>query len=155
MANWLSKVLTDLRSNAKVEVKASTDTKNQPVAEITVDDEYQHTFAPTSRVSKQLELMTPIQLQERLNGGHYFFVNGCLFDFKDGNYNGFIHSEDNIEALKETIGIDLSSGRGRRLGNDQGTANLSRVWSEQEIQVPGIDEGGTFNSRLTFRWNPF
>jgi len=155
MSNWLSNILTDLRSNADVEVKASTDRKNHPVAEIMVDgnEELVHRFPSTSRVSQALELMSPIQLQERLTGGHYFFVNGVLFDFRDGNYNGFVHSEENIEALKKTIGIDLTSrSRGTQ---DQGTARLAKVWSSQEIQVPGIDEGGSFDSRLTFRWNPF
>jgi hypothetical protein len=150
---------TDLRSDADVRVVASTDRRNHPTARITVDDKYEHTFPATSRVSKALELMTPVALEERLQGGHYFFVNGALFDFRDGNYNGFIHGPDNIDALKNTIGIRLpgdTDHRDRGFMNTQSrTTRLSKVWSEKEIQVPGMDEGGVFNSRLTFSWNPF
>ncbi len=150
----LDKLNTLLRRNAKVEVRATTDRKNHPVAEIKVDGDLTHRFPSTSRVSKALEVMTPIQLQERLDGGQYFFVNGILFDFRDGAYGGFVHTDEGIDALKDVIGI-----RGRddsRLAhNDQGTARLSKVWSTKKIQVPGMDNGGAFDSRLTFSWNPF
>ena len=143
-----------MRRNAKVEVKASTDQKNHPVAEIKVDGELTHRFPSTSRISKALEVMTPIQLQERLDGGQYFFINGILFDFRDGAYGGFTHTDEGIDALKDVIGI---RGRddSRIARNDQGTAKLSKVWSTKKIQVPGMDNGGAFDSRLTFSWNPF
>ena len=151
---WLNKFNTLMRRNAKVEVKASTDRKNHPVAEIKIDGELTHRFPSTSRISKALEVMTPIQLQERLDGGQYFFINGILFDFRDGEYGGFVHTDEGIDALQDVIGI-----RGRddsRLSrNDQGTAKLSKVWSTKKIQVPGMDNGGAFDSRLTFSWNPF
>lgn len=154
--SWFTKSLSDLRSKAKVLVKASTDTKNHPVAEIQVDGEYTHRFPASSRVSKALTEMSPAQLQERLDGGHYFFVNGVLFDFRDGNYNGFIHTPESIASLEEVIGIRTGRDENnRRVSNDQGTAKLSKVWSTQKIQVPGMDEGGAFDSRLTFSWNPF
>ena len=145
---------TLMRRNAKVEVKASTDRKNHPVAEIQVDGELTHRFPSTSRISKALEVMSPIQLQERLDGGQYFFINGILFDFRDGAYGGFVHTDQGIESLKDVIGI---RGRddSRLTHNDQGTAKLSKVWSTKKIQVPGMDDGGAFDSRLTFSWNPF
>jgi hypothetical protein len=148
-------------SDADVEVVASTDTRNHTTARIVVTDkqgnEYDHMFPADSRVSKALELMTPVALQERLQGGHYFFVNGCLFDFRDGNYNGFIHSPDNIDALKNTIGIRSGDDVTRNpFDNSQSrSTQLSKDWSSQTIQVPGMGEGGAFNSRLTFSWNPF
>lgn len=157
MSKWYSKIsqaLTDLRTRAKVKVSATTNRHNHTVAQIDVDGDYTHRFPATSRVSKALEEMTPQQLEERLDGGHYFFVNGLLHDFRDSRYNGFIHPADNIDALKEVIGIRGRDRRNNRY-NDQGAASLSRVWSEQEIQVPGMDKGGAFNSRLTFSWNPF
>ena len=147
---------TEMRSDAKVEVIASTDSRNKTTARIIVDGDHEHMFSADSRVSKALELMTPVALQERLSGGHYFFVNGCLFDFRDGNYNGFIHSADNVDALKNTIGIRIREAFGRLFDTTQSRDHkLSKVWSERKIQVPGMDEGGAFNSRLTFSWNPF
>jgi len=147
---------TDMRSNADVQVIASTNNRNHTTARIIVDDELEHTFPADSRVSKALELMTPVALQERLQGGHYFFVNGCLFDFRDGNYNGFIHTPDNIDSLKNTIGIQTGVEDGRRFDTSQSrSTKLAKTWSEKTIQVPGMGEGGAFNSRLTFSWNPF
>lgn len=149
----MSRIITDLRNDAQVTVKHSTDNSNHGVAEIIVDGDYTHRFPASSRVSKALELMTPAQLEERLNGGSFFFVNGILFDFRDGAYNGFIHTPSAIESLKDVIGI---RGRGdNHYATDQGTARLSKVWSSNEIQVPGIDDGGAFSSRLTFAWNPY
>lgn len=147
---------TDLRTNANVQVTASTDRRNRSVAKIEVDGDYEHTFPAESRVSKALEIMSPLQLEDRLDGGHYFFINGTLFDFRDGKYNGFIHTPDNIDSLKNTIGIRLGN-EGKRPGENHQShkARLSRVWSEKEIQVPGMDVGGAFDSRLTFQWNPF
>lgn len=150
----MSKIITDLRTDAHVKVKHSTDNSNHGVAEIIVDGEYTHRFAANSRVSKALELMSPAQLEERLNGGSYFFINGILFDFRDGAYKGFIHTPDAIESLKEVIGI-RGRDNGRHSFTDQGTAKLSKVWSSNKIQVPGIDDGGAFESRLTFAWNPY
>lgn len=150
----MSKIITDLRNDANVKVVHSTDTRSKGVAEIIVDGEYTHRFPANSRVSKALELMSPEQLEERLNGGSYFFVNGILFDFRDGAYNGFIHTPSAIESLKEVIGI-RGRDNGRHLSTDQGTAKLSKVWSKSEIQVPGIDDGGVFESQLTFAWNPY
>ena len=147
---------TEMKSNAKVEVIASTNTQNKTAARVIIDGKHEHTFPAESRVSKALELMTPVALQERLTGGHYFFVNGCLFDFRDGNYNGFIHSADNVDALKNTIGIRMRDAWNRMVNSTQSRDHtLSKVWSERKIQVPGMDEGGAFNSRLTFSWNPF
>jgi len=150
----LDKFRTMMRRNAKVEVTASTNSKNHPVARIKVDGELTHQFPSTSRISKALEVMTPVQLQERLDGGQYFFINGILFDFRDGAYGGFVHNDEGIESLKDVIGI---RGRddSRIAHNDQGTAKLSKVWSTKKIQVPGMDDGGAFDSRLTFSWNPF
>ncbi len=155
MSNWFSKPLIYLRKKAGVKVRASTNRKNDTVAEMEVDGEYTHRFPASSRVSKALEEMSPLQLQERLEGGSYFFVNGVLFDFRDGNYNGFIHTPESINALQDVIGIRGRADDSRRVTQDQGTAKLSKVWSEQKIQVPGMDKGGVFSSRLTFSWNPF
>ncbi len=150
----MSNIITDLRTNADVKVLHSTDNRNHGVAEIVVDGDYTHRFSANSRVSKALELMTPAQLEERLTGGSFFFINGILFDFRDAQYNGFIHTPSAIESLKSVIGI-RGRDESRALFTDQGTAKLSKVWSKNEIQVPGIDDGGAFESRLTFKWNPF
>lgn len=146
-------VETELLLNAPVKIEASTNRKGNTIVQAKIGGRYEHVFPSTSRVSKALEIMTPVQLQERLSGGHYFFVNGSLFDFRDCRYNGFIHTPDNIDALKNTIGIEI--GTKDRRANTHGNASLSRVWSSEEINIPSMDVGGTFDSRLIFTWNPF
>ena len=154
---------TILVSGADVDVTASTNQQNHPVAvaNITGRDENgrpyeaEHRFAATSRISKALDLMTPVQLSERLSGGHYFFINGCLFDFRDGDYRGFVHSNDNIEAMKNVIGIDVVDSRSNNDNTQSSRYRLSKHWSTDNIVVPQFGEGGKFDSRLTFVWSPF
>lgn len=154
---------TQLISGANVEVTASTDRANHPVAKaiITGKDENgsdfrdEHRFPATSRISKHLEIMTPTQLSERLSGGTYFYVGGSLFDFRRGDYKGFIHTPGNIDALKNTIGIRSIESRYNQGNTQSSRHSLSKEWSQNEIVIPSFGEGGKFDSRLTFSWNPF
>lgn len=153
---------TLLRS-VPVTVDAGYTNDGQTVAIATVADTYQHQFNPTSRVSKALETMSPQDIADRLSGGHYFFVDGELVDFRDGNYRGFVHTDESIQHLVDTIGIvrkpDTSRGRNRamRVHRNQISQDiiLGRKWSDHDIVIPAYKEGGEFNSELHFAWNPF
>jgi hypothetical protein len=117
--------------------------------------ENEHTFDKNSRVSKALETMSPADLQTRLSGGQFFFVNGQLIDFRDAQYNGFVHSEKNIDALMENIGAKESKARfGRNTTTPSGII-LANRWNQQDIHVEGYQEGGAFTSNLNYDWNPF
>jgi len=149
--------------NADVQVEQHFNSKNFPVADIIVDGQHHHRFAANSRISKQLDIMTPDDLQQRLDGGQYFFANGQLLDFRDGQYRGFIHSDDNISRLIEVIGYQEGQTGSQQIANiDRKIQNttgseivLQKVWSDHEIQVPLYTTGGEFNSRLSYKWNPF
>ncbi len=146
----------EMLSNANVEITASRNAKNHPIAIATINGEHQHRFDPNSRISKALELMTPADLAARMTGGHYFMVNGDLVDFRDGQYTGFVHNNDNIQRLVETIGVTEGSGRKTTRENTTSTkVSLSKIWSETDIAVPLYNEGGNFKSQLRFAWNPF
>lgn len=146
--------------DANVEVEA-VDTSKGVAALITVNGEYQHQFAPKSRISQQLQLTLPKDLGQRLTGGDYFFVDGSLIDFRDQKYDGFVHTDDAIDNLMEVIGVTpLDSRRSRSLhrmtNRTQSTEiSLSKRWSRNEIEVPMFKEGGAFHSDLNFTWNPF
>lgn len=147
---------------ADVEVKHIINEKKQNVAEITINGEYQHRFDAKSRVSKHLDLMTAQDLQDRLNGGSYFMVDDKLVDFRDGLYNGFIHEDRGIATFMEILGyqdrntLPLHRGSRRKRGeDDHSDIVLRKVWSDNEITVPGYAQGGDFNSQLSFTWNPF
>ena len=147
---------------ANVEVKHIINEKKQNVAEITINDKFQHRFDPKSRVSKHLDLMTAQDLQDRLNGGTYFLVDDQLVDFRDGLYNGFIHSDAGVATFMDILGyqdrstLPLHRGNRRRRGeDDHSDIVLRKVWSDGEIIVPGYAHGGDFTSQLSFTWNPF
>jgi len=140
--------------NADVQIESGVNAQNHPVAIATINDTHQHRFAASSRVSKALDLMTTNDLSDRLTGGNFFFGNDELIDFRDGEYNGFTHSDGSIEKLIDVIGYSDKSKRNR----DNITSSsimLSNVWSAADIEVPLYAAGGNFNSRLSFKWNPF
>lgn len=133
-------------------------------AEIVVNGKFSHRFPSKSRVSKHLDIMEPKDLAERLSGGSYFFVNDGkedrLIDFRDGSYNGFVHSDESVAKFMDIIGVQeraaLPMHRNRRGSNEDGTQLvLRKVWSNNDIIVPGYQAGGEFRSQLSFVWNPF
>jgi hypothetical protein len=153
----------ELVRNANVDVKKIVDDKKKVVAEITINDKYQHRFPVRSRVSKHLELMEPKHLAERLTGGSYFMIDDQLIDFRDGGYNGFMHEDDTLAVFMNLLGVtaakDLPLARQRNRASDEEDPGsklaLRKVWSDHNIVVPGYAQGGEFTSQLSYTWNPF
>jgi hypothetical protein len=142
----------EMINDAKVEIETGYTEKNFPVAIATINDTYQHHFDASSRVSKSLDIMTSNDLADRLTGGHFFMQDGQLIDFRDGQYNGFVHGDDSIQKLIEVIGYTEKKNRNNTTSNN---IALSSVWSNNDIEVPLYASGGDFQSRLSFSWNPF
>lgn len=151
--------------NADVEVEQTFNSKNYPVANITIGGVRTHRFSASSRISKQLDIMTPEDLSKRLSHGNYFFAGGELIDFRDGHYRGYVHTDTSIDKMIEVIGYtggeeDTGGTQINRMRNemDKNTGSkvvLQKVWSDHEIEVPLYAEGGQFNSQLSYKWNPF
>lgn len=147
-----------LLRDAKVEVTVVNPANKHPQAQIIINDQVQHIFSPKSRVSRALETMTPQELQARLSGGQFFIVNNKLIDFRDSHYDGFIHTDANIDALMESVGARETTARerrGLRATTQLGDIMLANRWSQQDIQVEGYKEGGAFSSHLLYQWSPF
>jgi len=146
----------ELVRNAQVEVRVGKDKKMHDCAIISVNDQYEHMFPHTSRVSKHLDIMTPTDLQNRLTGGTFFFVEDHLIDWRDGMYNGFVHTDDTINEYMTLLGYqhtkDLSFTHRRK---EKTPIVLRSVWDKNEIIVPNYAKGGQFTSELSFVWNPF
>lgn len=140
--------------NANVSVIGSRNEKNHPIAIATIDGR-EHRFDATSRVSRSLELMTPSDVAERLSGGQYFFIDGELIDFRDGHYNGFVHTDDSIDHLMEVLGASRDSHVHVHENVLSKEYSLGKKWSDHGIVVPGYNDGGEFQSELHFGWNPF
>lgn len=138
-------------------------------AEVSINGgQFTHRFPHTSRVSKHLELMAPKDLAERMSGGSFFFVEGALSDWRDGLYDGFMHTDEAIGHLMKTIGVTHQSElalhlRTRNVGNstqvrrsdDRSEFQLRRLWDKSEIVCPNYSDGGVFSSQLSFQWNPY
>lgn len=112
-------------------------------------------FPAKSRISRALEIMPPNELGEKLSGGHYFFVNGNLIDFRDSNYVGFIHSDQSIDSLVEHVGITTNPKIRVHNNTFSNMYGLSTHWSTTGIDVPVYKHGGKFHTELHFGWNPF
>lgn len=147
----------ELIRNANVHVNKMFDENGHPIAQIDVDGKIQHQFDSSSRVSKALEIMTPDDLSERLTGGQYFAVDDELVDFRDGEYHGFIHTDESIKNLVEHIGIHRKQNNSIRV-HENTTSNdiiLGARWSDHDIVIPEYKDGGQFTSELHFGWSPF
>lgn len=144
---------------ADVKVTRIIDDKKRNVAEIVVNDQYTHRFSSASRVSKHLDVMEADDLAGRLTGGNFFFIGDQMIDFRDNQYNGFVHSDDNIGVFMDKLGFqkkkDIPRHRGQRDADSESDIVLRKVWDKSSITVPGYATGADFNSELSFVWNPF
>jgi len=144
----------EMLRNVPVAVTAHRNQQNHPIAIANIDGR-EHRFNANSRVSKALELLTPEELSVRLSGGHYFFIDGELVDFRDGQYKGFVHTDESIDHLVDVLGI----GKDQSVRVHENILStkyaLGTKWSDHGITVPGYHDGGEFSSELHFGWNPF
>lgn len=150
-----------IRKASNVVVTKINDANRKTCAHIVVDDQYEHRFPSTSRVSKHLDLMTAEDLSERLTGGSYFFIENELVDFRDGQYNGFVHSDETIKVFMDLLGYqrksELAFAHIRKTDSESSASQivLRKVWNDHDIVVPGYQQGGDFSSQLSFVWNPY
>ena len=150
-----------LARNANVKVNHVIDDKKKNVVEIVVNDQFHHRFPSTSRVSKHLDVMTPVELEQRMNGGQYFFIGDQMVDFRGADYDGFVHSDSSIDKFMDILGFENRAAQRfahtrKRSGSESNSDILLRKsWSKNEINVPGYQQGGEFHSELSFLWNPF
>ena len=137
-------------------IRDETPQSKQPVATMIIDGEYEHQFPASSRVSRALADAHESQIEKRIQGGSFFLQNGQLVSFKDGNKKHFVHTDESIQALIDTIGYttaDEHLGGQNRLSTRK--LKLQDVWSDVELEIPGYQTGNEFNSQLSFAWSPF
>lgn len=103
--------------------------------------------------------MTPEDLSARLSGGSFFFIDDQMVDFRDGQYNGFVHTDESVGVFMDLIGYqrkaDMPFAHGRKTDDENSAIVLRKVWNDNEIIVPGYQSGGEFKSQLSFVWNPY
>lgn len=147
----------ELVRNAVVEASSHRDGRNHNIAKIVVNGKYTHQFSSYSRISRSLDTMSAQDLQDRMQGGTFFFVNKDLVDYRDGFYNGFIQDDASIAALARAIGIKPRYSISTSLADNLITHDwvLGAKWGASEIQVPEVTGGGEFENELLFGWSPF
>lgn len=152
--------------NASVEVKPIVKHDGVVQAHVVVNNQMEHTFNAASKVSQCLSIarnpdemkLATLQLQDRLNGGHFFFVDDHLIDHRDGYYNGFQHTDASIAKLMEVIGyeeVNHLRRAGMRLNTTVSPLALTKKWSVEDFHIDGYLEGGKFSSGINFGWSPF
>lgn len=158
--------MIELIRNAQVEVHPVIAEGGDILASITINDKYDHTFDVNSRISRVLSSTNDTksfevakkQLQERLTGGDYFMIDNQLVDFRDSMYNGFVHTDDSIGHLVDHIGImknEHALRSGLRLNTQSHKHILANRYSSEGLEVPGLNEGGMFNTNIVYSWSPF
>lgn len=132
--------------NGRVSMSASFDERRRPCAHVVINDKYEHVFSPKHPLSTALNAYTPDIVAERLDGGNFFILDDSLIDYRDKNYLGFVHTNDNIRSLIEHVGVTTYK---------DGRTEMAKVWSENPFSVPKYNDGGEFKTQLIFKWNPF
>jgi hypothetical protein len=128
---------------------------------VIVNDTYTHTFDAKSKLAKDALEMDRDSLLARLNGGTFVFLGDRLVDFRYSDYQGFIHSNDGIQALGEKIGFDVSKPNYRGPGAIQQLRRrehgifLGGVGEDFYLDIAGLGAGGQFKNRILYRWSPF
>ena len=149
-----------LLRHAEVKVEKDIYTTNRgdrhPIAVATINDRH-HVFPHTSRISKALHSHTPEDIADTLTGGHFFFIEDQLVDFRNGNYQGFVHSDDSIDNLIDQVGVSLNTKKSIKITRNSAVSDfiLGSQFSDEEFDVIGFEDGGRFSSELHFGWNPF
>jgi len=153
-----------VRVSKKFTTPTKRDVNPKPVAVLTVDDKFEAEFPDTSRVSRALMFTSEEELSKRLTGGHYLFnQSGKLIDWRDGDYNGFVHGDEAIKRLTETIGstdiqrIGPTQMRHMQFNNTVHSRDMGLFteWGENKIAIPKFGDGGLFTTHVNFSWNPF
>lgn len=144
----------ELAKNANVTVIPGFNDRGQHNVEIIVDDQYHHVFPHASTIAELARLGQVEEITRRLNGGHFFFGNGMLLDFRYSDYHGFIHTNDSVKQLMDLLGVTAG-----RIGNRRawGGSNLTmgKKWNASEFEISGFGSGGAFKTELSFVWSPF
>lgn len=143
-------------ANTKSSIIYNSDDKPTGVM-LTVNDKYQHFFDHKSRITKFADQFGEEETNNRFKSGHFFFVNNQLADYREADYNGFIHNESSIDALMDKIGFQTMSVQKRHNYHTSTPVSdvlLYNIHHKKEMQfLPG--DGGVFNTQLGFTWSPF
>ncbi len=152
--------------NASVKVAYHTISESNIGLSICVEHEAPHVFEAGTAEARLIEQMDLKIIEEDFNGGTYVFRFGKLIDYRKNDYSGYTRSLDEINALADTLGVEVSTGdnrdrsargmfgnfRQKSLSKDIFLGGDGKVFN---LEVEGLGEGGHFENKLVHRWSPF
>lgn len=157
----------EVKRKARVSAHQVFDKSGVATLELQFDDGRTHTFHHMSKEAEILELYGDDMkhVASLFDGGTYVFHNDKLIDYRNSDYQGFIHTDDALAQLQQRVGLQVPSeiksrSPARQMFNaSRGRRNngvfLGGEWDKFDLAVPGLGAGGEFENRLLFRWSPF
>lgn len=158
----------ELISNARVEVEvvrgfdSETNTAYCYPRISVADGKYMHCFEVGSKETEILITQGADVLQRYLNGGHFFFIGDELATYRPASYRGFIHDDEAIHRLVESLGINRythrSGAKGAYIKSSVITDKQSLMGGALgrfEMDVKSLGAGGNFDIGINGSWSPF
>jgi len=140
--------------------------EGSPCLAIVIDGQFEHVFHYKSRESHYLRVMNINTIENIFSGGHFFFFEDQLVDYRTFDYRGHIHNDDSVNELSEIIGAeDLKAATtygghvsplfaSTRQHGKTGVF-LGGEWDNFDMTIKELGEGGEFTNRLIYKWSPF
>lgn len=144
--------------NANVELH-----KRDKSVSVIINDIFKTELDKKSAIFQALQNNDILDVQQRLSGGSYFVQasndstkNDELITYRNRDYKGFIHSDDNIRSLIEHIGVNHGKNRKHFRNTSSQHVQLSNVYSRENMNIITSGGDGTeIDSQLSYNWDPF
>lgn len=134
--------------NAIPKISQDLDERGHNVLVLECED-FTHTFPHTSAVSEALSHYPVDRIAQRFNNGTLLFKGDALMDYRYGDYNGMIHTDDSIRALIEHVGAKPNTKGGFP------TLASDRKGLDVHLAKHIAGAGGESLITVNFEWSPF
>lgn len=114
-------------------VKIEEDDHNNHIL-ILNDGQFTNKINKRSQIGRIISTTNVENAVDMLHGGHFFFLDGKLSEFRNNEYDGFIQSDDIIQRFANTP--------------------LNEVM-KSNFHITDFGEGGKFNLKTGFTWSAF
>lgn len=125
---------------------------------------FTHQFDRRHNIVRQTDITAIADIESRLQNGTFLFNEGALVDYRNGDYKGFAHSQESIARLIDELGfasVDHLHGskRAAALTNEETSRSEQhrggKLWGTTPFQIPGMQEGGQWEAKIAYTWDPF
>lgn len=145
--------------NVSIEIAPhSDDASSTPGVQVFFEDHSTPHFFPASSAPGQWLRDQGIEyVRRRLLDGHFFLHEGQLVAFKEATYGGTIRSQEEIEQLEQTIGLQQydhnAVSRNHFLSSLR--SPISSHLAQFHVRIGHLNEKGGLSAWLLASWTPF